>query len=184
MIKILMEKQLNNIQKYLCVLFMVVIPGMSFAAENELITVPYVDVQKYMGTWYEISSFPQRFQKGCTASKATYTMREDEDIDVLNECRLNTIDGKLKQARAKAWVINKNTNAKLKVRFFWPFTGKYWIIDLGEKYDYAVVGHPNRKYLWILSRTPKMSDELYNSILTRIQKKGYDLSPLQKTTQP
>jgi apolipoprotein D and lipocalin family protein len=179
-----MEKQLSNMKKSIMFGLVLMFTSISSASTKELTTVSHVDVQKYMGTWYEIASFPQRFQKGCTASKATYTLRSDGDVDVLNECRLNSMDGKLKQARAKAWVVDSTTNSKLKVRFFWPFTGKYWIIDLGEKYDYAVVGHPNRKYLWILSRTPKMSDELYNSILTRIQEKGYDLTPLQKTLQP
>lgn len=170
-------------KRYLLALFMLPLINMCTAAEKELSTVAHVDLQKYMGTWYEIASFPQRFQKGCTASKATYSLRDDGTVDVLNECNLHTVDGKLKQAHAKAWVVDNHTNAKLKVRFFWPFTGKYWIIDLGEKYDYAVVGHPNRKYLWILSRAPNMSDELYNEILTRIQDKGYDLSPLKKTLQ-
>jgi apolipoprotein D and lipocalin family protein len=74
--------------------------------------------------------------------------------------------------------VDKETHAKLKASFFWPFSGDYWIIDLGENYDYAVVGHPNRKYLWILSRTPQMEESLYQSILERLRNQSYDLSKL------
>ena len=89
----------------------------------------------------------------------------------------------MKVANGKAWVTDKSTNAKLKVSFFWPFSGKYWIIDLADDYSYAVVGHPNRKYLWILSRTPQMDKELYEQILQRIKAKGFDTTLLQVTRQ-
>ncbi len=146
-------------------------------------TVKYVEINRYLGKWYEIASFYQRFQKGCVASTATYTLREDGDIDVLNECRLKTFDGKLKQAKGKAQVEDKVTNAKLRVSFFWPFWGKYWIIDLGKDYEYAVVGHPTREYLWILSRTPKMDETVLNGILERLKAQHYDLSKLNRTPQ-
>lgn len=147
-------------------------------------TVKYVDLNRYLGKWYEIASFYQRFQKDCVASTATYTQREDGDIDVLNECRIKTFDGKLKQARGKAWVEDKETNAKLKVSFFWPIWGRYWIIDLGKNYEYAVVGHPSRDYLWILSRTSTMDDAVFSAILERLKEQHYDLSKLNKTPQP
>ena len=147
--------------------------------------VPQVDLTRYMGTWYEIARFPHRFQEGCVATKATYTLREDGKVDVLNECRTESIDGPVRTARGTARVADKKTNAKLKVTFFWPFHGDYWIIDLGETYEYAVVGHPGRKYLWILSRTPFMDDALYNRIVERLQKdRAYDTSKLMRTVQP
>jgi len=145
--------------------------------------VPRVDLNRYLGTWYEIARFPHRFQEGCVATQATYTLLEDGKIGVLNQCRKNSLEGELSTAKGKAWVVDTETNAKLKVRFFWPFSGDYWIIDLGENYDYAVVGHPNRNYLWILSRTPRMDDTLYNQILDRLRKQHYDLSKLIKTSQ-
>ena len=86
-------------------------------------------------------------------------------------------------ARGKAWVVDETNHAKLKVRFFWPFWGSYWIIDLGKDYDYAVVGHPSRKYLWVLSRTPEMDDVLYYEILGKISQQGYDTSKLVRTIQ-
>jgi len=86
-------------------------------------------------------------------SKATYTLRDDGNISVLNECYDETFDGKIRSAKGKAWVVDKETNARLKVSFFWPFAGDYWIVDLAKNYEYAAIGHPTRKYLWILSRT-------------------------------
>jgi len=145
--------------------------------------VPKVDLQRYLGTWYEIAAIPQRFQKGCTASVAEYSLRPDGDIKVLNSCRKGTVDGELSSAEGKAWVVDPATNARLKVSFFWPFSGDYWIIELGQDYEYAVVGHPNRKYLWVLSRTPVLDETLYQGILQRMTALGYDLSTVVRTPQ-
>ncbi len=147
-------------------------------------TVQSVDLNRYMGTWYEIASFPQRFQKGCVASMATYSLRDDGKVSVFNQCRNETLDGKLRSAKGTAWVVDKRTNAKLKVQFFWPFSGDYWIIDLGSNYEFAVVGHPKRTYLWILSRKPQMDSGTYEAILQRLKAQEYDLSRLKKTLQP
>ena len=118
------------------------------------------------------------FQKGCVDSTATYSMRKDGTIAVLNECRNKTSGGKVRKVEGKAWVVDSSTNAKLKVQFFWPFSGAYWIIDLGDHYEYAVVGHPSRKYLWILSREPEMDPQAYGAILERLQELGYDTDRL------
>ncbi len=141
--------------------------------------VPHVELNKYLGKWYEIARLPARFQKGCTDTTATYTLSDDGSIRVLNECRRG---GKLKQAKGKAKVVDKNSGAKLKVTFFWPVYGDYWIINLGKDYDYAVVGTPNRKYLWILSRTPQMDDKLFSQLIESIKSKGFDVSNLIKTS--
>jgi apolipoprotein D and lipocalin family protein len=156
------------------------------AADNvpPLETVPNVEIQRYMGKWYEIASFPQWFQKECVASTAAYSLRDDGKVSVLNECRDKVLEGKLRRANGKAWVVDRKTNAKLKVSFFWPFSGDYWIIDLPPDYDYAVVGHPKRTYLWILSRKPHMDPRTYEGILQRLKTQHYDLSPLRKTAQP
>jgi len=139
----------------------VVLPLIACAATTKhslppLQVVSYVDLKKYIGTWYEIARFPNRFQEGCVRTSATYTLLQGGKIGVLNQCRKGTLDGEISSAKGKAWVVDKGTNAKLKVSFFWPFSGDYWIIDLGENYDYAVVGHPGRIYLWILCRKPEM----------------------------
>ena len=147
---------------------------------QELKTVSSVDLKRYSGTWYEIASFPQRFQKGCECTKAVYTPTDKGYIVVENRCKRN---GKESYIKGKAFVVKNSGNAKLMVQFFWPFKGKYWIIDIADDYSYAVVSHPNKKYLWILSRTPKMDEVVYTNILTRLKEKGFDLSELKITKQ-
>ncbi len=146
-------------------------------------TVEHVDLQRYLGNWYEIASFPQQFQRGCTATTATYAMRPDGEIDVLNRCRTGSLDGPEKDAHGRARVVDHVSNAKLEVTFFWPFWGDYWIVDLGTDYEYAVVGHPSRDYLWILSRTSTMGPGLYESVVRRLKAQGYETDRLQRTTQ-
>jgi apolipoprotein D and lipocalin family protein len=146
---------------------------------NTLEVVPHVELRKYLGKWYEIAHLPARFQEGCTDTTATYTLSEDGSISVLNECRRG---GKVKQAKGKANVVDKTSGAKLKVTFFWPFYGDYWIIDLGKDYDYAVVGTPNRKYLWILNRTPRMDGKLFSQLVESAKSKGFDMNNLIKTS--
>jgi apolipoprotein D and lipocalin family protein len=147
-------------------------------------TVQRVDVQRYLGTWYEIASFPQSFQKGCTGTTATYSLREDGDLDVLNRCRDGSLDGEERSAHGRARILDRSTNAKLEVSFFRPFWGDYWVIDLGADYEYAVVGHPSRDYLWILSRTPTLDPERYEAIVQRLKAQGYETQRLQRTLQP
>lgn len=151
------------------------------AASPELRVVERVDLARYAGKWYEIASFPQWFQRGCAATTATYTLRDDGRVGVLNECRQDDPRGKPRSAEGWARVADPVTNARLEVTFFWPFFGDYWIIDLGRDYEYAVVGHPDRDYLWILSRTPEMPASTLQGILERARAQGYDLSRLRYT---
>ena len=146
--------------------------------------MPRVDIERYLGTWYEIATIPQRFQKGCVGVSAHYSLREDGAIDVVNVCRKGTLDGKESSIRGKAWIVDRTTNAKLKVRFFWPFTGAYWIIELDEDYQWAVVGHPDRTYYWILSRTPQMDAALYDELIRRAAAKGYDAPRSRRPSSP
>ncbi len=158
--------------------------GQVLSEIKPLEVVPFVDINRYLGTWYEIATIPARFQKNCVAVTATYGLRDDGKISVINKCREGTLDGKLKSIKGKAWVVDKKTNAKLKVQFFWPFSGDYWIIELDPDYQYAVVGHPQRKYLWILNRSPQMDDMLYEELIGKIAEKGYDTAKIKKTLQP
>ncbi|EKD37948.1 MAG: hypothetical protein ACD_75C00929G0004 [uncultured bacterium] len=138
-----------------------------------LTTVAHVDLNRYLGLWYEIGRYPNAFQKGCLNSTAMYTSRPDGEIDILNSCR-DGQDGSLRETRGRAWVVaNDGSNARLKVSFFWPFRGDYWIIDLGQGYEYAVVGTPDRKYLWILSRTSSMNTDVLAKILQNVEKQGF-----------
>ncbi len=154
------------------------------AQQKPLEVVDHVDLERYLGTWYEIATIPQRFQKGCVGVTATYSLRPDGTIRVINRCRKETLDGPLRDIEGKAWVVDKKTNAKLQVQFFWPFSGAYWIIELDADYKWAVVGHPNRNYLWILCRTPRMDPALYDDLINRIGNKGYDISKIKPTLQP
>jgi len=146
--------------------------------------VSKVDLNRYLGLWYEIARIDHSFQKDCVASTADYSLRQDGDIKVVNTCRKKSLDGEITSVEGKAWVVDKDTNAWLKVQFFWPFQGDYVIIDLDEKeYQYAVVGHPSRDYLWILSRTPQMDDGTYADMLSKISKQGYNLDRIKKYVQ-
>ncbi len=140
--------------------------------------VSHVELSRYTGTWYEIARYPNRFQKSCTDASAAYKLGSDGSFTVLNSCLKN---GRLDTTKGKALVVDPTANAKLRASFFWPFSFDYWIIDLGADYDYAVVSVPNREYLWILARSPQMDDALYQQILDRLKKQGFDIYRLEKT---
>ncbi|MEW6652941.1 MAG: lipocalin family protein [Bacteroidota bacterium] len=157
------------------------ISGCSLTNYPPLDTVDNVDVQRYLGKWYEIASLPNNFQKGCSCSSAEYSMIDSTTIRVVNKCFK---EGKLDDVNGKAFVVEGSGNSKLKVQFFWPFRGDYWIIDLDKNnYSYAVVGTPSRKYMWILSRTPMMEESLYSSILEKSKANGFDVNKVVMTKQ-
>lgn len=158
--------------------------GCGLMNTQPLETVEAVDLQRYLGTWYEIARYPAPFQEGCVGSTAEYILRDDGKIRVVNRCYDGSFDGKIRSVEGTARVVDERTNAKLKVSFFWPFEGDYWIIDLDDDYQWAVVGEPQRKYLWILSRTPTLPDDVYQGIIARLPDKGYDPQKLQMTPQP
>jgi apolipoprotein D and lipocalin family protein len=150
----------------------------------ELRTVPQVDLNRYTGKWYEIATIPSWFQKDCVGTTASYSLRDDGTIRVENVCHEKTLDGPERSIVGKAWVTDRNTFARLEVQFFWPISGPYWIIALDPQYRYAMVGHPSREYLWILSRAPQMNDALYEDLLTKAERQGYDVQRVQRTPQP
>jgi len=170
-----MKKQLMALLAFLSVPFLAL-----RAQDKPLETVSHVDMEKYLGKWYEVAAFPQFFEKGCTCTIAQYSLKNNGNIAVKNTCIKN---GKQTTATGKAIVKDKQSNAKLSVSFFWPFSGKYWIIALAPDYSYAMVGHPNRKYLWILNRKAKMDDVTYNQLIKLATDKGFDVSKLVKTDQ-
>jgi apolipoprotein D and lipocalin family protein len=152
-------------------------------------TVERVDLDRYLGSWYEVARFPNRFQRQCTGDvKATYEKRPDGRIRVVNECRKEA--GELDTAEGVARIVDERTNAKLKVRFapaflsFLPFVwGDYWIIGLGDDYGWATVGSPDRDYLWILSRTPQLDPQKLEQARARAAENGFDVSRLEATRQ-
>ncbi|MCA1621793.1 MAG: lipocalin family protein [Acidobacteria bacterium] len=163
------------------------------ADKNEgepLRVVPSVDPERYAGTWYEIARLPNRFQKKCAGDvAATYAVRPDGGLDVFNRCR--KADGQPTGVKGRARVADRRgPNSKLEVRFapgylsFLPFVwGDYQVIDLAPDYSYALVGEPGRKYLWVLSRTPRMDEETYGRAVARGAAEGFDVSKLMRTEQ-
>ena len=180
-------------KKKILLLAGIILVGGTIAAlaksDKDLQTVSAVDLNKYVGKWYEVAKYPNRFQKKCVGeTSANYTRKNNGRIEVLNSCRDK--NGKMTTATGEAKIIDSTTNAKLKVRFapsfisFLPFVwGDYWVIDLEPNYQYAVIGTPSRDYLWILSRTPEIDSTTYEGILQRIKAKGFDPNRLEKTKQ-
>ncbi len=152
-------------------------------------SVPTIDVSRYMGTWYEVARLPNSFQTMCESNvSATYAQKPNGKLSVINTCKksdgnMTSVEGEARQASSSG------PNSKLQVRFapawlsWLPVWGDYWIIDLAPDYSYAVIGEPARAYLWILSRTPKMDDAVYEKILKAAAAKGFDVSKVQKTLQ-
>jgi apolipoprotein D and lipocalin family protein len=142
-------------------------------------SVGQVDLGRYVGKWYEIAAFPMYFQRQCIGdTTAEYALRSDGDIAVVNRCRTET---GFDEAVGKAWVVDGTGNARLKVSFFWPFRADYWIVGLDDEYRWAVVGNPNRKYLWVLSRTPRMPRDQLDRALQAIVSQGFDIDRLKYT---
>ncbi len=176
---------------HLCAWLIAVMIGLaevSAQSKAELRVVPAVDLKRYAGTWYEVARLPFYFQEKCVGDvTATYRLMENGNIRVINKCRKE--NGEFTEAVGEARrAEDDGPDTKLQVRFapaflsVLPFVwGDYWIIDLAPDYSYAAVGEPDRKYLWILSRTPSLDEATLQSILERVRQNGYDLSTLIRT---
>ncbi len=151
-------------------------------------TVRTVDLQRYMGRWYEIARFPNSFQDGrgrrCEATIATYELRPDGTVGVINRCRDAGNQGQIHEARGSAHVIEGSGGAKLRISFFWPFYGDYWILGLDPTYEWAVVGTPDRDNLWILARTPELRPGDFSEAVMVARLQGFDTARLVPTPQP
>jgi apolipoprotein D and lipocalin family protein len=155
--------------------------GAALAEPPAVKSVPAVDLGRYAGRWYEIAAFPMFFQRRCVAdTTAEYALRDDGAVGVRNRCR--TEDG-FDEATGRATVVEGTGNAQLEVSFFWPFRADYWVIGLADDYRWAVVGNPNRKYLWVLSRTPQLGREDLDRALAVAASQGFDLAQLKYTRQ-
>ena len=152
--------------------------GWAHTRTAPLPVVEQVDLDRYLGTWFEIARLPNRFEEGCEAITATYTLRDDGTIGVLNRCRVGSPSGPEKRASGRARVVDPETGAKLAVSFFGPFYGDYWIIALDDDYQYAVVGEPRRKYLWVLAREPTLAPDVYERLMRTAEELGFDTSRL------
>ncbi len=146
-------------------------------------TVESVDIQKYLGKWYEIALLPNSFEEGCHCTTAEYSLIDSETIKVVNTCNEDSADGEVDKANGKAFIVEGSNNSKLKVQFFWPFKGDYWILELDKDYKYVLVGSPSREYLWILSRTPQLDDDIIDMLKSKAEEKGFDTSKMIFTDQ-
>lgn len=147
-------------------------------------TVRELDLNRYLGTWYEIARFPHSFEKGMAGVTANYSLRDDGKIRVLNKGYKNGLNGELSIAEGKAKIPDKSEPGKLKVSFFWIFYGDYYVMELGPDYDYVMIGSSSPKYFWILSRKPQMDEATYNMLLDKARQRGYKLDKLEKVMQP
>jgi len=146
--------------------------------------VKELDIQKYLGKWYEIARFDHSFERGLVGVTAEYSMRDDGKIKVVNSGYKNSLDGKFSQAVGKAKIPDPiNEPAKLKVSFFLFFYGDYYVMELDKEYQWVLIGSNSDAYLWILSRKPQIEKELYNELLDKLQIRGYDISKLIKVEQ-
>jgi apolipoprotein D and lipocalin family protein len=150
------------------------------ARTTDLPVVSEVDLSRYAGDWYEIAMIPHWFERGCVDTTATYTLRPEGKVHVLNQCQRN---GQPHRAKATAWHEGPGHDGKFTVQFFWPLRSPYWVIALDPHYQWAVVGHPSRRYFWILSRTPDFDPALYNRLMQKAGEFGYDVSQIQRTSQ-
>ena len=149
---------------------------------ESLVTVSEVELNRYEGTWYEIARFPNRFEKGLDCVTANYTLLENGNIRVINKGR-KVKDQKWKQSEGKAWVPDSLFPGQLKVSFFWPFAGEYYIMELDENYRYSLVGSPSREYLWILCRNKNLDEATYEKLKEKAASLKFDVDRLEKINQ-
>jgi len=158
----------------------------SINAQNKMIdkkVVEELNLERYLGTWYEIARYDHSFERGLVGVTANYSMRKDGKIRVENSGFKETLDGKKSVAIGKAKIPNAEKPSKLKVSFFLFFYGDYYVLELDKDYKWAVIGSSSDNYLWILSRTPEMEIELYQQLLKGLTERGYDVSQLIKVKQ-
>lgn len=154
-----------------------------FGPKAPLPTVDRVDLEQYMGQWYVIANIPYFGERGNVAGRAIYRARDDGRMDDIYLYRKGNFEAPEKRLEGVAWVIDTDTNAEWKVRFYWPLSFGYYIVGLDEDYQWTMVGHPSRDYAWIMAREPRMDDALYESLLARFEALGYDATRLQKVPQ-
>lgn len=161
--------------------FLVVFGALLLACNGvqELATEEQIDLQQYAGTWYEMARIPNRFEENLECVTAEYVV-ENGKIDVINR-GFNTVKAKWVESTGKAKEAGPPGTTQLKVSFFWPFSGDYYIMNVTPDYDYALVGSPTRDYLWILSRTPTLSSSMKEKFTTQASKEGFDISTLHWT---
>jgi lipocalin len=163
---------------HLIILIILSVEMFACKSNASLPTVDKLDVTRYAGTWYEIERLPNRFEKGLQCVTATYTVRPDGRITVLNKGFQTDNPSKVSDIKGTAWVPDPEYPGRLKVRFFWPFAGDYYVIALDDKYAHALVGDPSRKFLWILARHPQPDASIVSELKSIATEQGFDTNKM------
>jgi len=149
----------------------------------KLETVEYVDLQKFMGDWYVIANIPTFIEKGAVNAIESYRLDSKGRIKTTFTFRKDSVSGPEKKYNPTGFIYNRKTNAEWRMQFLWPFRSPFLIIDLDDDYSYTVIGIPSRKYVWIMAREHKMSERLYNKIISNLEKVGYDITQIKRINQ-
>lgn len=165
------------------IILIIIILTPSLNAQKSMTVVPEVDLKRYAGKWYEIARKPFSFETKLKCITATYTLRGDGRINVENAGVYISKPSKISTASGKAFIPDKNVPAKLKVQFFWPFKGDYWILHLDENYRYVLIGEPSLRYMWVLAREKKLEAPVLKMLLEKASSAGYDINDLIMTVQ-
>lgn len=155
---------------------------LSLGCQSEPLEVAHVDLTRMQGKWFEVAKLPRTSQAGCSGTTATYELKSKTELLVVNECHEGNLQGPLKRVAARAIATDATVPAKLSLDFGFAY-GDYWIVEVGADYEYAVVGHPSRDYLWILSREKSLPKETLSGVLSRAQGRGFPVGILSYTEQ-
>lgn len=140
-----------------------------------------VELERYLGRWYELYRYDAPFQRNCESVAADYSRNADGSFKVLNSCRKGAVDGPVKSAKGRAKIVDFASQAKLKISFFGPFYGAYWVLDHDDDYQWSIVGEPSGRFLWVLARDPKPSENRKAMLRRRVQELGYDWALVRET---
>jgi apolipoprotein D and lipocalin family protein len=153
------------------------------SSEGDLETVEFVDLEKFMGPWYVIANIPTFLEKGAHNAVETYSLNDDGTIATHFTFRDGSFDGKRKDYDPKAWVLDKESNARWGMQFVWPIKADYRIVWLDDDYTMTVIGRQDRDYVWIMARSPEISEQDYDELVSFVRSIGYDTSKLQRVPQ-
>lgn len=157
--------------------------GCAKSGDEEPEVVATLDLQRYAGTWFEIASVPVSAQEGCMGTQATYGLEGRGRFSVINVCH-DGVGGEVRRVNGTAWMRDPEEPGKLQVQFLWPFRGNYWVLELDPDYEWALVGTPDRKHAWILSRSPRLDEEIVGRLVTRLRLDDYPIDRLRRTPHP
>jgi apolipoprotein D and lipocalin family protein len=169
--------------KLLLAILAATVLGGCAAKGSEMKTVDHVDIERFMGPWYVIANIPTFLEKGAHNAVETYSLNDDGTIATNFTFRKDGFDGKAKEYNPKAFVLDDESNARWGMRFVWPIKADYRIVHLDDEYATTVIGRQSRDFVWIMARTPTISDLEYDQLVAFVESIGYDISKLERVPQ-